>query len=170
VEAGDADGNWSVAEVVTLNVVDVNELVTSGQTFSYAENQLADAVVGTVVPSNEGVTVTDFRFNASDADPTDPQLSSDGYFRITSTGEILINGQADGSPALTENNDFELDANSFTYGIEIGDASGNWYTAESVTLNVTDVDEIPPVVVTGQMFSYEENQPLDGAVIGTIAA
>jgi len=46
--------------------------------------------------------------------------------------------------AAAESDNFELGVNAFTYTIIIGDAEGNSSTG-SVTLNVGDVDEVPPV-------------------------
>ena len=39
------------------------------------------------------------------------------------------------------NNDFETGANSFTLGVQAGDAAGNWSSAVNISLNVTNVNE-----------------------------
>ena len=66
-------------------------------------------------------------------------------------------------------NDYETAPNSFAYDIEAQDAAGNWSVAETVTLNVTDVDENAPVVTTGQNLYYAENQ-VEGNLIGFVTA
>ncbi len=65
--------------------------------------------------------------------------SLDGFYTIAANGQIRIT--AAGVAAGIENNDFETGLNSFSYGIEAGDVTGNWSAAENISLNVTDVDE-----------------------------
>jgi len=112
--------------------------VTASQSFNYAENQVAGAVVGTVA-ATDNTAVTAFRFSA-----TGTSTSADGYYTIDNTGKISIT--AAGVAAGVANNDFEINPNQFTYGIQAGDAAGNWSTATNITLNVTDVDDTPPVL------------------------
>ena len=164
VEAGDAAGNWSSAVNVTLNVTDGDDtapVVTASQSFSYTENQAANALVGTVVATDD-VAVTAFRFAA-----TGTGTSADGFYSIASDGKITLT--AAGVAAGVANNDFETSPNSFTYGVEAGDAAGNWSSAVNVTLNVTDGDDTAPVVTASQSFSYTENQAAN-ALVGTVVA
>ena len=79
-----------------------------------------------------------------------------------------INITAAGGAAGAQN-DYETAPNSFTYDIEAQDAAGNWSVAETVTLNVTDVDDTAPVVTAGQNLYYAENQ-VDGGLIGFVSA
>ncbi len=164
IEAGDAAGNWSLAENVIFNVTDADESVpvmVPGQSFSYAENQAVGAVVG-IVAANDDVGVTGFRFSDSGG-----STSLDGFYAVSASGQISLT--AAGAAAGAANNDFETGLNSFTYGIEAGDMTGNWSASEIVTLHVTDVDEASPVMDAGQNFSYAENQ-VAGAVIGIVSA
>lgn len=112
--------------------------VTASQSFNYAENRAAGAVVGTVA-ATDNTAVTAFRFSA-----TGTNTSADGYYTIDNTGKISIT--AAGVAAGVANNDFETGANQFTYGIQAGDAAGNWSAATNITLNVTDLDDTPPVL------------------------
>jgi large repetitive protein len=167
VQAGDAAGNWSTAVDVTLNVTDVDDtapVVTASQSFSYAENQSADAVVATVA-ATDAVGVTQYRFE--NAGGTAGSSSADGFFSIANDGKITIT--AAGIAAGVAQNDFETTPNSFTYAVQAGDAAGNWSTAVDVTLNVTDVDDTAPVVTASQSFSYAENQSAD-ALVATVGA
>ncbi len=87
-----------------------------------------------IVTATDDVGVTGYRF--SDSGGT---TSLDGYYTIAANGQISIT--AAGVAAGIENNDFETGLNSFSYDIEAGDAAGNWSAAESISLNVTDLDE-----------------------------
>jgi len=167
VQAGDAANNWSAATDIDLIVTDVDEaapVVTGGQSFSYAENQSANAAVGTVAAS-DNLAVSAFRFAA-----TGNQTSADGFYSVDNDGVLRLT--AAGAAARAATNDFETAPNSFTYALEAGDAAGNWSTQVNVTLAITDVNEAvnsPPSVGAGQTISYAENRSAN-AVIGTAAA
>ncbi|MCK4506950.1 MAG: Ig-like domain-containing protein, partial [Desulfuromonadales bacterium] len=125
-------------------------VVSAGQSFHYTEEQIVDTVVGTVA-ATDNLGVNGFRFS-----DTKSSLSADGYFSIAEDGQISIT--AAGVAAGVAQNDFETAANSFSYGIEAGDAVGNWSATENISLVVTDLDETIPVVTAGQSFNYAENQ------------
>jgi VCBS repeat-containing protein len=167
VQAGDAVGNWSSSVDVALHVTDVDDtapVVTASQSFSYAENRSADTVVGTVA-ATDAVGVTGFRF--TNAGGTPGATSTDGFFTIASDGKISITSA--GAAAGVAQNDFETSPNAFTYGVQAGDAAGNWSSSVDVALHVTDLDDTAPVISADQSFSYAENQNAD-AVVGTVAA
>lgn len=107
--------------------------VTGGQSFSYNENRSEGYAVGTVA-ATDNVGIASFRFSA-----TGTGTSADGYFAISSAGQITLTtaGAAVGSPA----NDYETPPNSFTYGVQAGDAAGNWSAAVNITISVLDVTE-----------------------------
>ncbi len=137
----DGSANFGPGAFAALNNLTgdgVAPTVTASQSFNYAENQVAGAVVGTVA-ATDNTAVTAFRFSA-----TGTNTSADGYYTIDNTGKISIT--AAGVAAGVANNDFEINPNQFTYGIQAGDAAGNWSTATNITLNVTDVDDTPPVL------------------------
>ncbi|MFA6961388.1 MAG: Ig-like domain-containing protein [Opitutaceae bacterium] len=146
IEARDAAGNWSASADVDLHVTDVDDtapVVTASQSFDYAENQSADAVVGTVA-ATDAVGVTGFRFAATNTD-----TSADGYYMIASNGDITIT--AAGVLAGVAQNDFETGLNDFTYAVQARDAAGNWSASANVDLHVTDVaegggDTTPPTI------------------------
>ena len=140
VRATDANGNTSTQTitVTVLNLDDTAPVVTAGQSFAYAENQAANATVGTVA-ATDAVGVTGFRFAA-----TGTATSADTYYTIDAAGVIRLT--AAGAAAGAPTNDFETAPNSFTYGIEARDAVGNWSAAQNVTLAVTDVNDVAPVI------------------------
>jgi hypothetical protein len=164
VQARDAAGNWSSAANVTLNVTDLDDTapaVAAGQSFSYAENQAAGSVLGTVSAS-DAVGVTGFRFSDSGT-----ATSSDGYFSIDSSGQISLTTA--GAAAGIAANDYETTPNGFSMGVQARDAAGNWSSAVNVVLNVTDLDDTAPVIAASQSFSYAENQT-SGTVLATVGA
>ncbi|MFZ2950031.1 MAG: Ig-like domain-containing protein, partial [Desulfuromonadaceae bacterium] len=171
--ATDRDGlTYSKSFVLTVtDVVDETPpQVNIGQKFDYAENQAAGTVIGTMAATDD-TAVTGFRFTA-----TGTNLSADGYYSIATDGQVSLT--ADGAAAGKAPNDFETGPNSFTYGIEAGDAAGNWSAAVDATFNVTDVFEPASAIVPGQSFNYSENQTIDISIpavphypiIGTVAA
>ena len=131
---------------MALNVTDVDDtapVVSASQSLSYAENQSANAVVGTVAAS-DAVGVTGFRF--TNAGGSAGSTSTDGFYSIASDGKISLT--AAGVAAGVAQNDFETTPNSFTYGIQARDAAGNWSSSVDVALNVTDDVQDNPIVVT----------------------
>ncbi len=116
VEARDADGNWSVAENVTLNVTDVDEsapVVTAGQIA-----ELCRESVGGLRDRCRG-RLRQCRCDLLSVSVTAATATSlDGYYTIAANGQVQIT--AAGVAAGLENNDFETGLNSFSYGIEAG--------------------------------------------------
>lgn len=148
-------GAVSVADAVKGDEVAPHVMMT--QSFSYAENSAANAVVGTVA-ATDNVAVTGFRFSA-----TGTSTSADGFFSIGANGQVTIT--AAGVVAGVAQNDFETGANRFTYGIQARDAAGNWSSAVDVSLNVTDEPEVEAL----QTFEYTENR-LANSFIGSVDA
>ena len=154
------DANFSaVAASSTVVISDTTSdimapVVTAAQTFTYAENQAAGAVLGTVA-ATDATGVTGFAITSG---------NTDGLFAIDATGKIT---QTTAGAALTAaSNDFETPANTFTLGVTATDAAGNVSTATNVTLNVTDLDDRAPVITgavvngTKAVLSYDETLSL----------
>lgn len=137
----------------TVNSADTTAPTIDAQTHSYEENQVADAVVATVIAS-DNVGVVAYKFDA-----TDTQISADDYFKINNTGEITITDIG----IITEMNDFETTPNSGDYDVTVTDAAGNSNTA-TVTLNVTDVDEgvVATYTVSGTASGHRTVELTDG--------
>ena len=172
IQASSDGSNFGDAVDVTLNVTDIDDntpVIAANQSFSYAEGQVADAVVATVSASdadtNTGASATAFRFENSGGTPG--TTSTDGYFSINSSGQISIT--SDGIAAGVAQNDFETGSNSFTYAIQASSDGSNFGDAVDVTLNVTDIDDNTPVIAANQSFSYAEGQVAD-AVVATVSA
>ncbi|RHW74541.1 cadherin, partial [Colwellia sp. RSH04] len=152
--ASDAAGNETII-TVTLSETDVDDTAptVADQSFSYEENQVADAVVG-MLANNPDVATYTFSNGST--------TSADGYYHIDNNGVITITAAG----ILAHVNDFEVGANSGDYDIIASDAAGN-ETTITVTLSETNVDDTAPSL-SDQSFSYEENQVAD-AVVGTLA-
>ena len=151
----------STASELTITAPDTTApVVTASQSFNYQENRSAGTVVATVA-ATDAVGVTGFRFGA-----TGTNTSADGYYTIASNGQVSIT--AAGVAAGVANNDYEVAPNSFSYTIEAGDAAGNWSSAVSVSLNVTNVDETPTAV--NDSVSATEDTVYSGTVAGNDTA
>lgn len=113
-------------------------VVTAAQTFTYAENQTATAVLGTVLATDDHA-VTGFSLDAA--------TTKAGLFAIDATGKITLTAAGIASTA----NDFDDAgagaANTFTLGVTATDAAGNTSAATNVVLTVTDVDDQAPALV-----------------------
>lgn len=134
----------AVAASATVIITDVTTdttapVVTAAQTFTYAENQAAGAVLGTVA-ATDATGVTGFAITSGD---------TAGLFAIDATGKITQT--AAGAALTAASNDFETLANSFTLGVTATDAAGNVSAATNVTLNVTDVDDVAPSLVAATL-------------------
>jgi hypothetical protein len=141
VRASDAAGNTAV-QTVTVNVMDLDEVLpvfTAGANAnaSIAENTPTSTVVHTA-SATDNVGVTAYAFESGGAD--------NNRFSInTVTGALTFlsspNFEAPGSAAGT---------NTYTVRVRASDAAGNT-AVQTVTVNVTDLDEVVPVGVLTQM-------------------
>lgn len=128
----------------------VAPVVAAAQTFTYAENQAAGAVLGTVA-ATDATGVTGFAITSGDAA---------GLFAIDAAGNITQT--AAGAALTAASNDFETTPNAFTLGVTATDAAGNVSAVTNVTLNVTDVDDRAPVITgavvngTKAVLAYDE--------------
>jgi len=134
-----SDGTNSTTQNITVNVTDVNEApaFTSSATFSAAENQIA---IGTVT--------------ATDADGDSVTFTVSGSeLAITSAGVLTFKAAPD----------YETKS---TYTATVTASDGTNTTTQSITVNVTDVNDNSPVFTSSATFSAAENQ----TAIGTVTA
>ena len=152
-----SDGtNTSSAETVTINVNDLNDntpIITASQSFSVDENSANNTSVGTVMATDADVTATTYQ----DWEITGGNTSN--AFAIDSdTGEITVNTSS------------ELDTEStpgYSLSITVSDGT-NTSSAETVTINIDDINDNAPVITGSQSFSVDENSANDTSV-GTVA-
>jgi methionine-rich copper-binding protein CopC len=132
----------TVAAIIAENTASLTDTtaptVTALQTFSNAENKAADALLGTVLATDNtgGSGVGSFAITTG---------NTDGFFAIAADGKITLT--AAGAAATSAANDFEKSPNTFVLGVTATDKAGNVGAATNVTLNVTDVDDTAPKFV-----------------------
>jgi len=101
--------------------------ISSGQFFSYLENQTDNSALGVVQASDEDEIIS---FSIASG-------NTDNYFSINNSGAISLTSAGLSSPA----NDFETMPNEFVIGVNAENASGNLSDTVDVTLEVTDVEQ-----------------------------
>ena len=152
-----SDGSTtSSAETVTINVTDLNDntpVITASQSFSVDENSANASSVGTVVVTDADVTATTYQDWKITGGNTDNAFGID-----SSSGEITV---ADASQL-----DYETDPNSYNLSITVSDGT-NTSSAETVTINVNDLNDNTPVITASQIFGIDENSE-DDTVVGTV--
>lgn len=134
--------------------VNVAPMIPAGQVLSILENSLANALVGTVAASDPNSTAPNnvITYSIVNGSPSNP-------FSINSaTGQITVSNPA----ALN----YET-TTQFILQVKATDG-GNLSDTQSVTVNVTDVNEIPSITAN-QVFSIAENSALNTSV-GTVLA
>jgi|SaaInlStandDraft_1057018.scaffolds.fasta_scaffold05644_2 hypothetical protein len=137
-----SDGTNETTKSITINVTDVNDapVFTSDATFRVAENQTAIGTVGaTDADSGDSVTFT----------------VSGSELSITSAGVL----------SFATAPDYETKA---SYTATVTATDGTSETTQSITINVTNIDEAP-VFTSSSTFSAPENQNAIGTVIATDA-
>ncbi|WP_168565747.1 cadherin domain-containing protein [Crateriforma spongiae] len=150
-----SDGaNTSATQTITINVTDVNDVVpviNAGQTFTVAENVADNHVVGTATATDSDGTLQGWTITAG---------NGDGIFAINaSSGQITI---ADNTNLDHESTD------SYTLTLQVSDGA-NTSATQTITINVTDVNDVVPVIDAGQTFTVAENVA-DNHVVGTATA
>ena len=113
--------------------------------FTYAENQSAGAVLGTVAASDLDVSDT-VSYSITGGDPN-------GWFQIDSAGEISLTALG----ATTLANDFEALANTRNLTVQASDGSNT--STVTVALTESNLNDNTPVFGAGSYsFTYAENQ------------
>ena len=137
-----SDGTYTTTQSITVNVTDVNEapVFTSSATFSAAENQTAIGTVTATDANGDSVTFT----------------VSGSELAITSAGVLTFASAPD----------YETKS-SYTATVTASDGTNT--TTQSITVNVTDVNDNSPVFTSSATFSAAENQTAIGTVTATDA-
>lgn len=152
--------NPSNAEVVTVNVSDVNDnapIVTPGQSLSVSEAATNGATVGTVAATDADIVGGPLQ------DWTIVSGNIDGIFQINSTTGVIT---------VVDNTNLDRETrSSYTLTVRVSDSllpSAN----ETVTVTITDVNDNDPVVTPNQSIAIPENSAnnsLHGPVVATDA-
>ena len=152
-----SDGtNTSSGEDVTIEVNDLNDnnpVVTASQSFSVEEDAANGTVVGTVAATDADAN-TSFSFWVITGG------NDDGVFAInSSTGQITV---SDNSTL-----DYET-TGMYTLSVTVTDGT-NTSSAQTVDIEVNDLNDNDPVVTASQSFSVDE-EASNSTVVGTVAA
>ena len=154
-----SDGaNTSNVKTVTIDVNDLNDntpIITASQSFSVDENSANATSVGTVAATDADATATTYE------DWTITGGNTNNAFVINdSTGELSV---ADASQL-----DYETTPTSYNLLVTVSDGETT-SSAETVTINVNDLNDNLPIINASQSFSIDENSA-DDTSVGTVAA
>ena len=134
VIATDAAGNASEAKSVTLSISNLDDAaptITSGSDAGTVDENGAAQVVYTATADDSGDISGGVTFSLSD--------DSDSAFSIdAASGEVTFAGGAD----------FESQS-AYNFGVIATDAAGNASEAKSVTLSISNLDEVAPTITSG---------------------
>ena len=145
---------------VTITNDDHIPVVTAGQSFDIPENLTNASSVGTVIATDADAGTTFQRWMIiSGNDDMDNDMIAP--FTINaSTGQITVSDSGD--------LDFERGTTGFTLSVTASDGV-NTSVAETVLINVNDVNDVIPVITVGQNFVIDENLA-NTTSVGIVAA
>ncbi|MDN5212994.1 cadherin domain-containing protein [Fulvivirgaceae bacterium BMA12] len=146
--------------LVTVINDDNTPVITAGQSFNIPENLTNSSSVGTVIATDidAGTTFQSWVILSGNDDVDNDMIAP---FTINaSTGQITVSDSGD--------LDFESGTTSFTLSVTVSDGA-NTSVAETVLVNVNDVNDIIPVITAGQSFTIDENLA-NTTSVGIIAA
>ena len=145
---------FSPLEEVYITINDINEapVVTSGQSFTIAEDLVGGSVIGNVTATDQdaGATLSNWIITSG---------NTGNAFSINSISGILITTSG-----------FVLDRETtptYTLGIQVSDGTLN-SSVETITINISDINDTPPVVTAGQVFTLNEGN-VTNASVGSVA-
>ncbi len=162
VQVSDGQGG-TATQPITVTVTDINDVtpvVTASQSFNVAENSEATTAVGTLLATDGDVTAATFQSWTITAGNTDKDGDSTLPFAINaSTSAITVNDAGDLDREQTA---------SFTLTVTVSDGL-HTSAVQTLTINLTDVNDVTPVVTASQSFNVAENSAATTAV-GTVLA
>ena len=157
VIATDAAGNASDAQSVTLDINDLDDVaptITSGVTaVAIDENSGAGQVIYTVTSTDLGDDVADTPIAYSLAEGSDAALSIDA-----STGAVTL---------ATDPN-YEMQS-QYSFAVIATDAAGNESAAQPVNLDINNLDEVAPTILSTGSVSVLESAGANASVYRALA-
>lgn len=148
-----SDGlNTSSEESIIIQLTDINDntpVITPNQSFEVAEDESNEVIIGTIT--------------STDVD----EETTFSNWTIVSDSEIFALNSSSGELMLSEgaNLDFET-LQQYELSITVYDGI-NTSAAETITINVNDVNDNAPVITPSQSFSIDEDAPNEH-IVGTI--
>lgn len=134
----------SFDEVFTITVTDLNDVkpvITAAQAFNIAEDTAISATVGVVAATDGDISATTFSF-------TEAGGANTNLFAINNAGSITVEDNS----AF----DFESPPTSYTYRVRVSDGL-NTSSVETVTVNLTDANDVVPTFTNANTISVDEN-------------
>ena len=156
VEVSDGDNTGS--GTVTVNINDTNDEapVINSASPNLAENASANDLVATLTADDPedntlGTTLQSWTITSG---------NTDSIFALDPTsGELTV--------ADTTNLDYDVGAQSYSLLVTVSDGT-NTSAEQTITVNITDVNDITPSIDSGQVFTIREDA-LDGTEVDTVA-
>ena len=148
-----SDGtDTSSIETVTVNISDLNDnnpIVTSGQSFTVAENTTNGTSIGTIAATDADLSTT---FSA---------------WTIVSgnTGNVFALDSSTGALSVLNALDRESTA-SYTLTVNVSDGT-NTSSNQTLTITISDANDNAPVITSGQILSVAENATSGTTLTGT---
>jgi hypothetical protein len=158
VIATDSAGNVSNAQSVSLEINDLDDaapIIISGDTaVAINENSGAGQVIYTATSNDSADNISDTPITYSLAQDSDTAVSIDPV-----TGDVT----------LTDNPDHEAQS-QYSFAVIATDAAGNASEAQSVTLNINDLDDAAPSITSGATAVAIDENTGAGQVVYTATA
>jgi hypothetical protein len=157
VIATDAAGNASAEQAVTL---DINDLDDTAPT-------ITSAVTAEAIDENSGAGQVVYTASADDsADVADTPIA---YSLAEGSDAALSIDASTGAVTLATDPDHETQA-QYSFAVIATDAAGNASAAQSVTLDINDLDEVAPTVTSGDTAATIDENSGASQVIYTATA
>ncbi|HEX6961047.1 MAG TPA: cadherin domain-containing protein, partial [Lacipirellula sp.] len=152
VRATSDDGSQSETDF-TIDILPVNDIspaITSGNSFSLAENTTA---VGNVTAIDADAPGDTLAYSLSGADAA--------HFSIDASGAITFNAAPDFE------NPLDADGNNlYELTVTVDDQAGGTPAVQAITVTLTAVNDNDPVITSGNAFSIDE----EGTAVTTVTA
>ena len=152
------DPQMSGAATITIEVTDVNEappVVGGNQTIELLESTPLNFIIATVSASDNDSAAIAFTITSVIGVGVNGDIAV-GVFGINNGGNVTLERELD----------FETSP-SYVITIEVSD--GQLTTTTTLTVNVIDVNEFPPIFNDNTVFTVLEEQP-SGTIVGTVQA
>jgi hypothetical protein len=158
VIATDAAGNQSNAQSVSLEINDLDDaapiIISGDAAVAINENSGAGQVIYTATSNDSADNVSDTPITYSLSEDSDTALSID---------------PASGDVTLTNNPDHEAQS-QYSFALIATDAAGNASQAQSVTLDINDLDDAAPTITSGATADTIDENSGAGQVVYTATA
>ncbi len=139
---------------------DNTPVITASQSFTIEENLANTSAIGTILATDAdaGTTFQEWTIVSGNEDVDGDMIVP--FTLNVNTGAITVNDSGD--------LDFESGTTSFTLTTTVSDGT-NTSVEETVTINITDLNDVLPIITAGQSFTIDENLA-NASPVGTLVA